>query len=502
MKKKLKKLLKLDGNKGDVIILVILVLLLIFLFTSTMLILFNLWAKTTTKIIFGKEAKNFSKIGIENAIWEIDKDNREYDAFSDNWRLNFEGEEVDLNNDGESDAKWFYIKDRRENIIGRYAVLVEDESGKVNINAVGNLKASFNEGHSCFEINIFEKLLGKFLYWNIVNFRYGGDGKPGKANFDDDKDMLFSPIDGIDNDGDGFVDEPDEGFDEDDEFYYLEPKGDDRPFFSPSEIKLVAGFGEKNYQKIRNFITCFSYDRDLNKNEEERIDINKASLVKLIDFFKKMGYKETQAIQISLNIVDFRDKDSIPTVYEYMTGIEETPYLNEIDAVMPWERKVLPNKTIIIKEEVGQFIEIFNPYSKPINIGGWKIKGICCLFSNDWDTVEKKSGEIYDDVMNGETEIDQTKVSKIQNLLSRFTTVTIKENTVIPPYSFYTIGDNLKIVVVVTFTSSGVPIVVPLFFPSSGVPENCQQYERIIAINPGSLGFLGEFLSRIDFFEN
>ncbi|MCX7916619.1 MAG: helix-hairpin-helix domain-containing protein, partial [bacterium] len=46
------------------------------------------------------------------------------------------------------------------------------------------------------------------------------------------------------------------------------------------------------------------------------------------------------------------------------------------------------------------------------------------------------------------------------------------------------------------------PIVVPLFFPSSGVPENCQQYERIIAINPGSLGFLGEFLSRIDFFEN
>jgi len=146
-----------------------------------MLILFNFWTKTTGKIIFGKEAKNFAKIGIENAIWEIDKDGRECDSFFDAWRKNFEGDEVDLNNDGENDSKWFYINDRKGNIIGRYAVLVEDESGKININANGNLNTTFNEGHSCFEINILENILGKSLYYNIVSFRYGGDGKPGRA---------------------------------------------------------------------------------------------------------------------------------------------------------------------------------------------------------------------------------------------------------------------------------------------------------------------------------
>ncbi|MGB9677584.1 MAG: hypothetical protein ACPLZ9_03100, partial [Candidatus Ratteibacteria bacterium] len=165
----------MDGEKGDVIILVILVLLLIFLFSSSMLVLFNFWTKTTIKIIFGKEAKNFSKIGIEEAIWEIDKDDREFDCFFDGWRTNFEGDDVDLNDDGENDSKWFYVKDRKENIIGRYAVLIEDESGKININASGNLNTSFNEGHTVFEINTLEKILGKSIYKNIVSFRYGDD---------------------------------------------------------------------------------------------------------------------------------------------------------------------------------------------------------------------------------------------------------------------------------------------------------------------------------------
>ena len=383
MKRKLKRRLRLDGKKGDVIILVIMVLLLIFLFTSTMLVLFNFWAKTTGKIVFGREAKNFSKIGIENAIWEIDNDDREYDSFSDSWRVNFEGDDVDLNDDGENDSKWFYVKDRKGNIIGRYAVLVEDESGKININASGNLNTSFNEGHTVFEINILEKILGKSLYKNIVSFRYGSDGKPGKANFDDDNDGIVSVIDGIDNDGNGFIDEPNEGIDEDDEFYYIKPKGDDRPYFSPSEIKMILGFGEGNYKKIKNYITTFSYDRDLNRKEEKRIDINKADFYEFSEFFKKMGYSEKQAIQISLNIIDFRDTDSIPTVYKtgnkYMTGIEKTPYLNEIDAVKRWKYRELAIGRVF-EEEGGQFIEIFNPYPEEIDMATGELKVFLFFF--------------------------------------------------------------------------------------------------------------------------
>ena len=499
MKRRLKRQLKLDGKKGDVIILVILVLLLIFLFTSTMLVLFNLWAKTTGKIIFGREAKNFSKIGIENAIWEIDKDDREYDCFFDAWRTNFEGDEVDLNNDGENDSKWFYVKDRKGNIIGRYAVLVEDESGKININASGNLNTSFNEGHSVFEINILEKILGKSIYQNIVSFRYGNDGKPGIVNFDDDNDIIFNPLDGIDNDGNGFIDEPNEGIDEDDEFYFIKPKGDDRPFFSPSEIKMIPGLGEKNYEKIKNFITTFSYDRDLNRKEEKRIDINKASFYELSEFFKKMGYPEKQAIQIALNIIDFRDTDSIPSVYKtgnkYMTGVEKVPYLNEIDAVKEWKYRELAIGRVF-EEEGGQFIEIFNPYPEEIDIGGWRIEGVFVLFSNNWNEVFNTSEEVYDDFVNKETDINQDKAGKITKLVDRFTSITIPSGKKIPPYSFYTIGDNIRIVVI--FPNEAPPAL--LFLPMDGDPDNCQQYERIVALNPGSFGILGDLLAKIPFF--
>jgi len=501
LKGNLKRQLRLGGENGDVIIIVIMVLLLIFLFTSTMLVLFNFWTKTTGKIIFGREAKNFSKIGIENAIWEIDNDDREYDCFLDSWRVNFEGNDVDLDDDGENDSKWFYVKDRKENIIGRYAVLVEDESGKININASGNLNTSFNEGHTVFEINILEKILGKSLYYNIVSFRYGNDGKPGKANFDDDGDIIESPFDGIDNDGNGFIDEPNEGIDEDDEFYYLKPKGDDRPYFSPSEIKMVSGLGEESYKKIKNYITTFSYDRDLNRKEEERIDINKANFYELSDFFKKMGYPETQAIQIALNIIDFRDKDSIPTVYKtgskFMTGIEKTPYLNEIDAVKKWKYRELAIGRVF-EEEGGQFIEIFNPYSEEIDIGNWRIEGVFVLSSNNWNEVFSNSQEIYDDFVNKETELNQEKANKITSLIDKFTSITIPSGKKIAPHSFYTIGDNLKITVIIP--DEGPPAL--LFFPMDGDPENSQQYERILALNPGSLGILGELLGKIPFLAN
>ncbi|MCM8818916.1 MAG: hypothetical protein NC915_05530, partial [Candidatus Omnitrophica bacterium] len=501
MKRNSKKLLGLAGNDGDVIILVILVLLLIFLFTSTMLILFNFWTKTTGKIISGKEAKNFAKIGIENAIWEIDNDNREYDCFKDPWRKNFEGDEVDLNNDGVGDAKWFYIRDKKENIIGRYAVLVEDESGKININANGNLNLSFNEGHSCYEISIFEKILGKKLFYNIVKFKYGEDGKPGKLGFDDNKNNLSFLIDGIDNNGNGFIDEENEGIDEDAEFYYLKPYGDDRPYFSPSEIKMVSGFGEKNYDKIKNFITTFSYDRDLNRYEKERVDLNSADFDQLYNIFKTLGYPENQSTQIALNIIDYRDKDSIPTVRKignrYFTGIEDVPYLNEIDAVKDWKTWILPNGTIIYEEQGGQFIEIFNPYLKEKNIGGWKIEGVLTFGSSSWNEVFQNSKEIFDDVLNGETEIEMEKINKIEKLVNRFTSITIKPETKIPPLSFYTIGDLIKIIIVIP--KSGIPV--PLFLPIKD-PDNCQQYERIIAINPGSLGFISKLLNRLPIFKN
>lgn len=499
MKRKLQRLQKLEKNKGDVIILVVVILLLIFLFISSMLILFNLWTKAANKILYGKEAKKFSKIGIENAIWEIDKDEREYDSFFDIWRKELEGDEIDLNEDGINDSKWFYVKDRKGNIIGRYAVLVEDETGKININRCGNLTSSFNEGHSVSEINIFEKILGKFLSSFIVCFRYGEDGKPGKANFDDDMDCFLDPFDGIDNNGNGLIDETKEGVDEDDEFYFVKPKGDDRPYFSPSEIKIVPGIGKNNYEKVKNHITCFSYDRDLNKYEQDRININTADFETILHLLTSLGYPEKQAVQIALNIIDYRDKNSIPSVKEFdgktIIGVEDIPYLNEIEAVKEWEMKVLPIG-VVYEEKGGQFIEIFNPYLSEKDISGWKILGVANLFSEVWNEVFNNSKEIYDDITNGETIVDNNKIEKIKKLVSP-TSITIPKGRKIPPLSFYTIGDRISIAIVIP--TEGVPFI--LFLPIRD-PSNAQQYEPILAINPGSLGIISNLLSYFPLLSN
>ncbi len=487
-------------KKGVTIIFVVGILLILFIFTATLLFVFTFWEKSCYKIVAGKQAERFAKAGIDDGIWEIEHDGREYDSFFDNWRKNFEGQEVDNNEDGIPDSKWIYIYGKDREIIGRYSVLIEDENGKINLNSCGNLKNSFNEGFSVSEINILTHVIGKESGKDVVRFRYGKDGLPGKGSFDEDCDNNSVSNDRVDNDGDGKIDEIGEGIDEPDEFSCEKLYGDDRLYFVPEDIKLVKGIGEKKYGRIRNLITVFSYDKNVTGKGKERINLNKADFESLYLLFREKGYPEQQAIQIALNIIDYRDPDSVPATKEIdgklYIGIDKTPYLNEIDAVKPWKKLELPSGTVMFIEEGGQFIEIFNPYLEKIDIGGWKIKGVITLFSNLWDEIFESSEEIYNDVINGETEIEQDKAkSIIESVIP--TTIRIPKGTEIPPLSYYTIGDRIRIVIIIP--PEGIPVV--LFLPIED-PSECQQYEPILAINPGSFGFLSDILSNIPFLSN
>ncbi len=481
-------------NKGISVIFTIFILFLLFIFTSAMLFVFHLWEKTSFKIISLKKAYTYAKKGIEKGIWEIDNDDTKYDCLKDNWRKIFDGDEVDLNEDGINDSKWFYIKDKNGEIIGRYAVLIEDESGKININASGNLSCKFNEGYSCGEIGILSDLIGERKILNIVKFRYGEDNLPGKEKYDDNKNRVDYENDGIDNNADGIFDEKNEGIDDREEFNPEKPYGDDRPFFDISDIKLVGNIGDKTYGKIKNYITVFSYDMERNRDDKERININTANFQELFTLFKNIGYKENVACQIALNIIDYRDKDSVPTVKKInksiFIGIEDVPYLNEIESVKPWKIETISSGVVIFSEQGGQFIELFNPYDETIDIGGWKIKGVITLFSNVWDNIFSNSKDVYDDAVNGETKISQPDF--LGNLIP--TTITIKQGAKILPHSFYTIGDLISIVIIIP--PKGPPVI--LFLPVRD-PGNCQQYEPILAVNPGSFGVISKILSSIPF---
>ena len=65
-----------------------------------------------------------------------------------------------------------------------------------------------------------------------------------------------------------------------------------RRYAVPSDIKLADGIGEGIYQKLRNYITTFSYDLNTNRYGERRINLNNASFETLLQVLGNLGLKE------------------------------------------------------------------------------------------------------------------------------------------------------------------------------------------------------------------
>lgn len=78
-------------------------------------------------------------------------------------------------------------------------------------------------------------------------------------------------------------------------------------------------------------------------------------------------------MQFAANAADYGDKDDIPTSIEdpqnrepwnTILGVEQTPFITEVypDAKTPTD-----------KGDKGQFVEIYNPWSKPLLMSGWQL---------------------------------------------------------------------------------------------------------------------------------
>ncbi len=279
--------------------------------------------------------------------------------------------------------------------------VINDESSRININAVGilgneNMTVEYS-GASTFEIDLGEYLeeviknefsalspgMGTTLAKKIIQYRYGPDGKPGRANYDDDGDYKICQSDAIDNDFDGDIDEAGEGIDEPDEFISdprIEPYGDDRPYQYLNDLYNIKSVDEEIIQAIAPFVTVYSSSDNLvyiNDEPVVPININKASVEQILKQLE-MIYDltdEEMLIQYTLNVVDARDKDSIPTSYnlegQTILGLEVTPYINEVYA---------DSKSFDEDGDDGQYVEIYNPYSKDIDVEGWKITAMNTVY--------------------------------------------------------------------------------------------------------------------------
>lgn len=264
-------------------------------------------------------ADYLAQAGIERAIAELRNDKNHYDDLYEPWALGFK------ENLG---AGYYNVKLFSEG--GEKTGLgIIDEGAKLNINVFG--PGVLQEGHSPYELNPTSlEMVGEEKAKAIVTYRYGPDKKPGKQGIDDDKDSHILCRDGIDNDADGEVDEEEEGIDEPDEFCPSSPCGDDDPFDTVGEIRLVPGIGEVTFREIKDYLTVYSYDKNINREGNLRVNINHASPSKISEALESAGFSKEEATQIAVNIVDFRDEDSNPTEYKGKYGIERTPYVNEV----------------------------------------------------------------------------------------------------------------------------------------------------------------------------
>ncbi len=301
-------------------------------------------------------------------VLKEDREKNTFDYEQDEWRRYFEGkdgdEKIDNDGDGTPDSKWIDFQDGRGNIIGRYAVLIKDESSKININTAGEckkdplLECHQGRGFSTYEVSLedfFEcfkpsSVDPEELTEKILKERYGPDGKPGEKGVDDNLNNPILESDGIDNDADGDTDEKDEGIDEPQEFNPYHPKGPkdhdkpyDRPFLSIRQVRPLVPDSKTdpktdNFKRIANQITCLSFERDISRKiisgeiqEFLRLNINTLSADELVVFFKeaekeaKIFDKEAEISdkeQKAVNIVDFRDKDFAATEYCEVKGVE------------------------------------------------------------------------------------------------------------------------------------------------------------------------------------
>ena len=302
------------------------------------------------------------------------------------------------------DARWIFIHDGTH-VIGRFAAMITCESGKANLNLVGNKEHELDEDSTrgqCEGVSAAEINLGKILAainnadpeWAeaIIDVRDGPDRRVGTPG-DDDNDGGTDQVGyfNCDDDLDGVTDEVGEGVNEPDERNLDTIVGDDLKFLDLStalmDVSLTPEARRDALNAIRDYVSVRSQTHCVlklrpgehdNDNVWPQFFINEplvsGTLANNLWGWVFVQYEQNlnmnrlpqnvDYVQVAINIGDFIDEDNVPTQFGtaagHTRGIDKTPYINEVEASP--DRVNDPRGTYLYFEEYGEYIELFNPY--------------------------------------------------------------------------------------------------------------------------------------------
>ncbi len=406
--------------------------------------------KTAFNYMQGLKASYIAKSGIEHAITVLKSDGRDtgFVAYkTDKWGYRNQSPnsifsaEDDINdssidNDDDTitvsddswgsgmDSRWLYVADDNGDTVGRYAVLIIDESSKININTAGyqvvgsdnwdNSPNDPRQGWKPFEISL-EKFFyagspTQLDYWDlggvttqdlasrIVNYRYGSeDGQlvlpleePGKDGEDDNADSIILEHDDIDNNADGQFDEEGEGLDDPYEFVAWDQYDNDQPFITIEEIKNIFDVGPTIFDNLKPYITVYSSDENTTDSGFLRLNINLLKDATTLYSVMYSAWEDLMALypndysyeelkrlaaQCAVNTIDYADTDNVSTFLEIShedTGLSTNANSNILeDNSDPWDAD----------EWIGAKITVV------FDDSGTKVKQVRTIYDNDENTV-------------------------------------------------------------------------------------------------------------------
>lgn len=247
---------------------------------------------------------------------------------------------------GDGGAAWQYVTDHAGRLCGRYRLRYEDEAGKVNLNKAWRAEPPRGSAWDAGEVDVARALgVSAAAARRLIQYRYGPNGVPG-ARGDDDGNNVQLIADGIDNNGNGVMDEPDEGVDDPGEYRPGCLRGDDVAFAvtrEAAEMLLRMGriAASDRRHAIRRLVhqraTLYSCDQPGSAtlpNSDQR-DINSMTprecrrMLSAANMRRPFMSRAAMADQLAANLVDYRDENHVLSTIGQAYGVEAVCF-NEV----------------------------------------------------------------------------------------------------------------------------------------------------------------------------